>query len=272
MKRIALFAALIIVLIAAWGGADLTSGAAPLPASTPPPGAGQVFWHARIVQQYGAPMGATLIVQTIGAPGMPIEVIAEGVNLQNFTGTKPEYESACEFVGLKPGTYLVFARDLHMGLYVDLRRGGFALVEFRPYTGFPPGAPAPRCILRVVNNVTQAVRLTIENYEYDIQPKIPQTISIDPGIHSYTISSVDYGSITAEMDFQVGYWTWNIDAWGDFGPTPTPMPDTGTFVQGHYYYGALTPTPAPTPTPGVTPEVTGEVVSSPEDMPETGVP
>ncbi len=258
MKRIVIFATLIMVLIAAWGGTGLTSVAGPLPGGTPLPGAGQTFWHARIAQQYDAPMGATLIVQVIGALGTPVEVIAEGVNLQGFTGTKPEYESACEFVGLKPAIYLVFAKDLHMGLYVDLRRGGFALVEFRSYSGFPPPPQAPRCVMRVVNSAPNTVRLTIGDYEYDIQPRLPQIIGVDPELHTYTISSAGYNSITDKMDFKVGYWTWNIDAWSDIGPTPTPIPETGAFMQGHYY---STPTP--------TPEVTEEA-PPPEVLPVTG--
>jgi hypothetical protein len=247
MKRIVLFATLVMILIAAWSGANLTPRAGPLPESPPALQADQVFWHARIVQQYDAPMAATLIVQTIGAPGMPVEVIAEGINLQGITGTKPEYESACEFGGLRGSIYLVFVRDLHMGIYVDLRRGGFALVEFRSYTDFPPSAPAPRCVIRVLHSAPNPVRLTIANYEYDVNPHAPQIIGLDPGLHSYTISSIDYGSVTDEMDLKVGYWTWDISFWGDV-PTPTPIPEAGPFVQGHYYYSTPTPTPEITPT------------------------
>ncbi len=173
----------------------------------------QVFWRGRIAQQYDAAMGGVIAVQVIGLRDWPVEISKEGWQATAYTGTKPDFgEFACEFSPLLPDLYLITPKDLGISLEVDLTRGGFALVEFAPYTDLPPPAPAPGCVMRVRNRSEVAVRLTIVDHEYDLPPGASKILAVNPGIHTYSISSYGYETISEETLFETGYWTWNISA------------------------------------------------------------
>ncbi len=183
-------------------------GQAPTPAASP-----QTFWQGRIAQQYDTAMGGVIAVQVTGLRGWPVEISKEGWQVTAYTGTKPDFgEFACEFSPLLPDIYLITPKDLGLSLRVDLTRGGFALVEFAPYTDSPPPAPAPRCVMRVRNRSQVAVRLTIVDHEYDLAAGGSEIIAIDPGLHTYSLSSYGYQTINEETLFETGYWTWNVSA------------------------------------------------------------
>lgn len=109
----------------------------PTPTRQPQPTQG---WYGRVVEHRRNPDGgvnlATIAVRVIGRPaGQQVDIGSGGWSASAKTGTKPEHgPDACEFGGLRPGTYRLFPVDLAY-LDVAVEQGDFVLVEFYPTGG-----------------------------------------------------------------------------------------------------------------------------------------
>ena len=60
-----------------------------------------------------------------------MEIRSNGWGAQAITGTKPEYgQYACEFGGLRPGTYTITPKNLGVSTQVTMDGWGWAMVRF----------------------------------------------------------------------------------------------------------------------------------------------
>jgi hypothetical protein len=118
-------------------------------------GAGSARWVGSILRNTSGsqPTGhsnSAIAVIVAGKPWHPVEIRSDGWGTTAQTGFKPEYgPDACEFGGLRAGTYTVTPKDLGASVQVTVDGWGSALVRFDP-VGVPappepprPGAPPP---------------------------------------------------------------------------------------------------------------------------------
>jgi hypothetical protein len=66
-----------------------------------------------------------------GRPWHGVEIRSNGWSARATTGTKPEYgQDACEFGGLRAGTYTITPKDLGVSVQVTMDGWGWATVRF----------------------------------------------------------------------------------------------------------------------------------------------
>lgn len=97
-------------------------------------------WQSRIVQHLKQPPGsywATIAVRVIGRPaGQEVEIHSDSWSAKCKTGTKPEHgPDACEFGGLRSGTYRLVGVGLGVQRDVAIQMGDFVLLEFYQVDG-----------------------------------------------------------------------------------------------------------------------------------------
>lgn len=115
--------------------------ATPTLAPTPTPARG---WVGRVVQDDAGVGVGTIVVRALGLKDHPVILRAGPWSTRGLTGNKPEYgEDAVEFGGLGPGDFTLELEGLSAALPVNLRPGGFLLVEFR-YDVLPTPTPTPQ--------------------------------------------------------------------------------------------------------------------------------
>ncbi len=82
--------------------------------------------------------GIAVVVK--GKPWHQVEIRSNGWSTTTQTGTKPDYgPDACEFGGLRAGTYTITPRDLGVSVQVTMDGWGWAMVRFDPVA-----MPAPQ--------------------------------------------------------------------------------------------------------------------------------
>jgi hypothetical protein len=101
-------------------------------------GGGQTVWVGSVVDQTSGsePTGhsnSAIAVVVAGKPWHKVEIRAEGWVTTAETGYKPEYgPDACEFGGLRAGTYTITPEGLGASMEVTMDGWGWALVRFDP--------------------------------------------------------------------------------------------------------------------------------------------
>jgi hypothetical protein len=98
----------------------------------------------RVVQDDAGVGVGTIVVRVLGVKDQPVILRSGPWMTRGFTGTKPEYgDHAVEFGALNRGDFGVELEGLGTSLPVQLKPGGFLLVEFR-YDVLPTPTPTPQ--------------------------------------------------------------------------------------------------------------------------------
>jgi hypothetical protein len=101
---------------------------------------------------------SAIAVVVQGEPWHEVEIQAGGFATTCTTGTKPEYgPDACEFGGLRAGTYTITPKDLGASVQVTVDGWGWAMVRFDQVTSRPPSPTVKPAV-----QPTQTVRPTQE--------------------------------------------------------------------------------------------------------------
>lgn len=109
----------------------------------------QTRWVGSVVDNTsgGAPTehaNSAVAVAVAGRPWHEVELRTTGYSATCTTGTKPEYgPDACEFGGLRAGTYTVTPKGLGTSAQVTVDGWGWALVRFEQVTVPAPRPPSP---------------------------------------------------------------------------------------------------------------------------------
>ncbi len=104
-------------------------------------------WVGSVVENSSGPRAtehanSAITVVVSGRPWHEVGIRANGWTTTCTTGTKPDYgPDACEFGGLRAGTYTVTAKDLGTSVSVTVDGWGWALVRFDE-VAVPPPRPA----------------------------------------------------------------------------------------------------------------------------------
>jgi hypothetical protein len=99
-------------------------------------GVGQTRWVGSIVEQTSGDeptlhSNSAIAVVVAGKPWHEVEIETDGWSTTSETGFKPEYgPDACEFGGLRAGTYTITPKGLGASLQVTVDGWGWALVRF----------------------------------------------------------------------------------------------------------------------------------------------
>jgi hypothetical protein len=107
-------------------------------------GGGQTVWVGSVVDQTSGSeptehSNSAIAVVVAGRPWHEVEIRAEGWVTTAETGYKPEYgPDACEFGGLRAGTYTITPKGLGASMEVTMDGWGWALVRFDPVVVAPP--------------------------------------------------------------------------------------------------------------------------------------
>jgi hypothetical protein len=121
----------------------LVATATPTPTLSPTPAPAR-GWVGRVVQDDAGVGVGTIVVRVLGLDDQPVIVRSGTWSARGFTGSKPEYgEHAVEFGGLNQGDFTLELEGLGTILPVQLRSGGFLLVEFQ-YDVLPTPTPTPQ--------------------------------------------------------------------------------------------------------------------------------
>ncbi len=121
---------------------------------------GQTIWVGSVVEQTSGTeatgsSNSAIAVVVAGRPWHKVDIRADSWSATAETGYKPEYgPDACEFGGLRAGTYTITPRDLGASLQITMDGWGWALVRFDPvvvaapqaviYPSQPGGLAAPQ--------------------------------------------------------------------------------------------------------------------------------
>ena len=109
----------------------------------------QVRWVGSVVQNTSgsAPteyVNSAVAVAVSGRPWHEVEIQSGDFRATCITGYKPEYgPDACEFGGLRAGTYTITPKDLGASAQVTVDGWGWALVRFDQVTIPAPQPPSP---------------------------------------------------------------------------------------------------------------------------------
>jgi hypothetical protein len=118
-----------------------TATPTPTLSPTPEPARG---WVGRVVQDDAGVGVGTIVVRVLGLNDQPVIVRSGTWSARGLTGSKPEYgENAVEFGGLNQGDFTLELEGLGAILPVQLRSGGFLLVEFQ-YGVLPTPTATPQ--------------------------------------------------------------------------------------------------------------------------------
>jgi len=121
--------------------AQATHTYTPIPTPSPTPAQG---WVGRVLQDTPGVGVGTIVVRVLGMVDQPVILRSGPWMARGLTGSKPEYgEHAVEFGGLNQGDFNVELEGLDAVLPVQLRSGGFMLVEFR-YDVLPTPTATPQ--------------------------------------------------------------------------------------------------------------------------------
>lgn len=107
----------------------------------PPP---RTRWVGSVVENSSGPQAtehanSAITVVVSGRPWHEVGIRSNGWTATCITGTKPDYgPDACEFGGLRAGTYTLMPKDLGTGVDVTVDGWGWALVRFDEVTVPPP--------------------------------------------------------------------------------------------------------------------------------------
>ena len=98
-------------------------------------------------------VNSAITVIVAGKPWHEVEIRAGEFNATCLTGTKPEYGlDACEFGGLRAGTYTLSPKDLDASVAVTMDGWGWAKVRFEQVA-----APAPLPTAATANQIQLVV-------------------------------------------------------------------------------------------------------------------
>jgi hypothetical protein len=118
-----------------------TATPTPTLSPTPAPARG---WVGRVVRDDTGVGVGTIVVRALGLDGQPVILRSGTWSARGLTGSKPEHgEHAVEFGGLNQGDFTLELEGLGAILPVQLRPGGFLLVEFQ-YDVLPTPTPTPQ--------------------------------------------------------------------------------------------------------------------------------
>ena len=238
-------------------------------------------WQSRIVQHLKHlpdSQWATIAVRVIGRPaGQDVEIRSDAWSVIGKTGTKPEHgPDACEFGGLRTGTYRLTPVGLGVSREIGVELGDFVLVEFYKLGG---GETITRWVGSVVKNTSGSQSTAYTNsaiavvvtgkpwYEVEIRsdgwstttqtstkpdygPDACEFAALRAG--TYTITPKDLG---ASIQVTVDGWGW---AMVRFDPVKVPAPPpTSQPTQ------SVQPTRTSTPTPTQPVQLTRTATPSP---------
>ncbi len=120
----------------------------------PPPA---TRWVGSVVQNTSSSqptehVNSAIAVAVAGRPWHQVEIRANGWSASCTTGEKPEYgPDACEFGGLRAGTYTIVPKDLGVSVRVTVDGWGWAMVRFDEVAAPPPqptSTPAASATIR----------------------------------------------------------------------------------------------------------------------------
>jgi hypothetical protein len=108
----------------------------------------QTYWVGSVVQNTsGEPTehaNSAVAVVVAGRPWHEVEIRSNGWSTTAETGYKPEYgPDACEFGGLRAGTYTITPKDLGASVQVTMDGWGWAMVRFDEVAAPAPQPAAP---------------------------------------------------------------------------------------------------------------------------------
>lgn len=235
-------------------------------------------WQSRIVQhlkQLPGSYWATIAVRVIGRPaGQEVKIQSDSWTATCKTGTKPEHgPDACEFGGLRSGTYRLAPVGLGVQRDVAVQMGDFVLIEFYQ-TGAEP--TVSRWVGSVVKNtsgsqptefVNSAIAVVVAGkpwHEVEIRANGWKTTALTGTKPDYGPDACEFAGLRAAtytitpkgLDASVQV---TMDGWGwamvRFDPVTVPAPrptasPTSRLQPTPSATSRATATPPPSPTPG----------------------